>query len=101
MPPRWRFSPPCPLLHPLHFLDGLLEGELNDESQPATTDLGQPSVYANRFSLRHQGRGNLALADGHAESLPGSTVVREGKGIFPSGPVVWTADPTVDPNDGE
>ncbi len=69
-------------------------------------DLGQPSSYAPRFVPRHDRRGNLVFADGHAETFAGKDVIetRTGAGltrggaIMPQTKVVWTADPLVNPN---
>ena len=36
---------------------------------------GQPHAFANRFSARHSGSGNLVFADGHAENLRGNQVI--------------------------
>jgi prepilin-type N-terminal cleavage/methylation domain-containing protein/prepilin-type processing-associated H-X9-DG protein len=66
---------------------------------------GQPHAFANRFSARHGGSGNLAFADGHAESLRGSRVIdlgessaNRGRAIIPQVNVIWTTDPQADPN---
>ncbi len=72
----------------------------------ATTDLGQPSSFATRFVARHDRRGNLVFADGHAETFAGRTVVetRTGSGltrggaIMPQTNIVWTPDPKSNPN---
>jgi prepilin-type processing-associated H-X9-DG protein len=69
-------------------------------------DLGQPSSFATRFVPRHDKRGNLVFADGHAETFAGKDVIetRTGPGltrggaIMPQTKVVWTPDPKVDPN---
>ena len=61
---------------------------------------GRPHVDANRFSARHDGRGNIAFIDGHIESLRADKVVRpDGKAFFPpQEPVQWTCDPAMNPN---
>ena len=75
------------------------------DSQQATTDLGQPSAYANRFVTRHGKIGELTFVDGHAQGYKGNQVVQcthgdpnEGKAIFPQTEIVWTTDPGVTPN---
>jgi len=82
------------------FLENLLPTELMVDPQQATTDLGQPSSYANRFSARHSNVGNLTFVDGHAEGYKGFKVVQctpgdpnEGKAILPQTEIVWTANP--------
>ena len=87
------------------FLENRLTGESMVDSMQATTDLGQPSRYANRFAARHGGTGNLAFVDGHAQGYKGSQVVQttksdpnEGKAILPQTQIVWTTDPNVSPN---
>jgi prepilin-type N-terminal cleavage/methylation domain-containing protein/prepilin-type processing-associated H-X9-DG protein len=86
------------------FLENRLTGEPMVDSKQATTDLGQPSSYANRFAARHGGVGNIAFADGHAQGYKGGQVVdttpgdsNEGKAILPQNEIVWTADPSVSP----
>jgi prepilin-type processing-associated H-X9-DG protein len=72
----------------------------------ATNDLGQPASFATRFVARHDQRGNLVFADGHAETLRGNDVVetRSGTGltrggaILPQSKIVWTANPKTNPN---
>jgi prepilin-type processing-associated H-X9-DG protein len=71
----------------------------------ATSDLGQPSAFANRFAARHAGIGNLAFVDGHAAPFKGSKVVdtqtgspNKGKAILPQLDIIWTADPAISPN---
>ena len=61
---------------------------------------GQPHAYASRFSARHGGSGNLAMSDGHVESLRGEQIVDTnpantlsyGKAIWPSRDVVWQSN---------
>jgi prepilin-type N-terminal cleavage/methylation domain-containing protein/prepilin-type processing-associated H-X9-DG protein len=86
------------------FLENLLKDEtLVDVAQP-TTDLGQPSSFASRFSARHDRSGNLVFADGHVETLKGILVVEtragpnRGKAILPQDRIVWTPDPEANPN---
>ena len=66
---------------------------------------GQPNAFASRFSARHNNTGNLIFADGHAENFKGNQVVetregvgKPGKAIFPQERVIWTEDPTTNPN---
>ena len=74
------------------FLDNLLEEESPVVPEQAQIYLGQPSAYANRFAGRRHGRnGNIAFADGHAESLPGNKVV-ETRGLS----VGWAIAPPLD-----
>ena len=86
------------------FLENLLAREQPVDPAQATTDLGQPSSYASRFVARHDSRGNLVFADGHAETLRGNDVVEthsgpnRGKAILPQDRVIWTADPLGNPN---
>jgi prepilin-type N-terminal cleavage/methylation domain-containing protein/prepilin-type processing-associated H-X9-DG protein len=60
---------------------------------------GQPHAWASRFSVRHNGAGNLSFADGHAESLAGGKVVApDGKSFFPPRDIVWRCNPQSNPN---
>jgi prepilin-type N-terminal cleavage/methylation domain-containing protein/prepilin-type processing-associated H-X9-DG protein len=86
------------------FLENRLPNEAMVDAQQATTYLGQPSSYANRFVARHGGEGNLAFVDGHAASFKGNHVVQtksgdpnEGKALLPQTEIVWTTDPSVSP----
>ena len=64
----------------------------------ATYD-GRPHVYANRFSGRHDGRGNVAFFDGHVETISAAKVVTPlGQAFFPQTLVQWTCEPALDPN---
>jgi prepilin-type processing-associated H-X9-DG protein len=78
------------------FLDNRLEAER--KVHPAQEDeyLGQPAAYADRFSARHYGGGNLAFADGHVKWFPGHKVVEtdpqsplRGGPIMPPIDIVW------------
>ena len=90
------------------FLENRLSSETNVVFFPGqeTTDLGQPSSFATRFVARHDRRGNLVFADGHAETMRGTDVVetRTGPGltrggaIMPQTRLVWTANPVTNPN---
>jgi prepilin-type N-terminal cleavage/methylation domain-containing protein/prepilin-type processing-associated H-X9-DG protein len=85
------------------FLENRLDGEPMIDPHQATTDLGQPSSYANRFVARHDGVGNLAFVDGHAQGYKGNQVVDttsgsgEGGAILPQNEIVWTQDPATTP----
>jgi prepilin-type N-terminal cleavage/methylation domain-containing protein/prepilin-type processing-associated H-X9-DG protein len=86
------------------FLENLLVGETTVNSKQATSNLGQPSSYANRFSARHASSGNVGFVDGHAKSYKGNKVVQtksgdpnEGKAILPQAEIIWTTDPAVAP----
>ena len=86
------------------FLENLLKDEKPVDVAQATTELGQPSSFASRFSGRHAGSGVLVFADGHVESLRGNLVVEtraggnRGKAILPQTRLVWTLDPDSNPN---
>lgn len=77
------------------FLDNLLEGEAKVDPNQESSNLGQPGAYANRFSARHQGGGNLAFADGHGAWFAGPAVVEtrpgplRGSQILPPRDIVW------------
>jgi prepilin-type N-terminal cleavage/methylation domain-containing protein/prepilin-type processing-associated H-X9-DG protein len=85
------------------FLDNLLEGEATIVRGPSGANLGQPSSYANRFSARHNDRGNIVFWDLHVESLSANEVVDTkpgpnfGRAILPQRRVVW--DPCPDDSD--
>lgn len=60
---------------------------------------GQPNIYATRFATRHNGSGNLIFADGHVENQRAEKVISEnGKAIVPQTSLIWTPDPSSDPN---
>jgi prepilin-type processing-associated H-X9-DG protein len=86
------------------FLENLLPDEKKVDAAQATTELGQPSSFATRFSARHLGVGNVVFADGHAESVKGTTIVEtragpnRGKAILPQTGIIWTPDPEANPN---
>jgi prepilin-type processing-associated H-X9-DG protein len=78
------------------FLDNLLRGEKKVHSAQHNDDLGQPAAYADRFSARHYGGGNLAFADGHVSWFVGNKVVEtdpysplRGGPIMPPVDIVW------------
>jgi prepilin-type N-terminal cleavage/methylation domain-containing protein/prepilin-type processing-associated H-X9-DG protein len=80
------------------FLDNRLPDEPKLQPAQPSEEAGQPSAYASRFVTRHLQRGSLAFADGHVECLPGRSVTAAGLAIFPQTKIVWTADPSLDPN---
>jgi prepilin-type processing-associated H-X9-DG protein len=90
------------------FMENRQAAEMNVEFFPnqAAADLGQPSSYATRFVARHERRGNIVFVDGHAETFRGNEVVEtriaagltRGGAIMPQTKIVWTADPSLDPN---
>jgi prepilin-type N-terminal cleavage/methylation domain-containing protein/prepilin-type processing-associated H-X9-DG protein len=81
------------------FLDNLLDGESTVVQGPTLLNLGQPSSYANRFSARHNDRGNLVFWDSHTESLTGPEVVdiqpgpNYGRAIEPQKRIIWDPCP--------
>lgn len=83
------------------FLDNRLPDEPKVDPDQTDDDLGQPSAYASRFVTRHLGRGPLAFADGHVEFKLGREVVTNGAAHYPQTKIVWTADPSLDPNQPE
>lgn len=85
------------------FLDSGVPGERPIAGQKDYN--GQPHAYASRFSARHEGSGNLAMADAHVETLPARKVVDStpgsldrGKSVWPPVDVVWRTDPSLNPN---
>lgn len=86
------------------FLENLLKDEPKVDIAQATTELGQPSSFASRFSARHAGAGNLVFVDGHSQPLRGELVVdtrpgpNRGKAILPQSRIVWTPNPESNPN---
>jgi prepilin-type N-terminal cleavage/methylation domain-containing protein/prepilin-type processing-associated H-X9-DG protein len=85
------------------FLENRLPDDPMVDPKQSTTDLGQPSSYANRFAARHGGVGNIAFVDGHAAGFKGDRVVQtkpgpgEGGAILPQTEIVWTTDPNQNP----
>jgi prepilin-type N-terminal cleavage/methylation domain-containing protein/prepilin-type processing-associated H-X9-DG protein len=80
------------------FMDAGVPGEKMLPGQSSAYD-GRPHIYANRFSGRHDGRGNIAFFDGHVDALRASAVVNGfGQAFFPQTLVQWTSDPDLDPN---
>ena len=80
------------------FLDNRLPNEPKVHPAQENDNLGQPSAFASRFVARHLGRGTLAFADGHVECVRGSDVVDAGMAFFPQMKIIWTSDPSVNPN---
>jgi len=87
------------------FQENRLKGEPKVDAAQTDSELGQPASYANRFSARHRGVGNLVFTDGHAETLKGNRVVEtaatspnKGRAILPQTQVIWTANPNTNPN---
>lgn len=80
------------------FQDNLLDGEKPVVEAQAKIYLGQPAADPHRFAgIRHRGTGNLALADGHAESVAGTRVVEtqgpyRGWGIQPPKDYYWDVE---------
>jgi len=81
------------------FLENRLPDEPGVDPFQEPLERGQPSAYANRFVTRHRGRGQLSFADGHVELKAGWEVVTNGLAHFPQKSVIWTADPTLNPNE--
>ena len=82
------------------FLDAGVEGEIRLPNQVKDYD-GRPHIYADRFSARHGGSGNVAFFDAHVEPLRADKVVAlAGLAFFPQTLVQWTCDPQMEPNLG-
>lgn len=86
------------------FTESGLPGEAKAHPNQASYT-GQPHAYANRYSARHSGAGNLTFADGHSESVKASRVldlsetsVNKGRAPYPQENLVWTTDPASNPN---
>ena len=86
------------------FTEAGLPGEPKFHARQASYT-GQPHAFANRFSARHGGNGNLIFADGHAQGMRGNRVLdtkagspTEGRAFYPQTEVIWTTDPENDPN---
>ncbi len=60
---------------------------------------GSPKANPRAFAARHNQKGCLIFADGHAEVHPASDLLTSGGGIiFPQTGIVWTLNPEDDPN---
>jgi prepilin-type N-terminal cleavage/methylation domain-containing protein len=60
---------------------------------------GSPKANARAFAARHNQKGCLIFADGHAELHAASDLLTTGGGIiFPQKAIVWTLNPDDDPN---
>lgn len=60
---------------------------------------GSPKANPRAFAARHNQKGVLVFADGHAEVLAASDLLTKGGGIiFPQTSYVWTMNPDTDPN---
>ncbi|MES2658885.1 MAG: type II secretion system protein [Verrucomicrobiota bacterium] len=60
---------------------------------------GSPKANARAFAARHNQKGCLIFADGHAEVRPASDLLTTGGGIIvPQTSIVWTMNPDSDPN---
>lgn len=81
------------------FAEAGIPGENDQKVMSTQPDYdGRPHIYANRFSSRHMGTGNIVFFDGHAAPWRGDKVVRsDGKAFFPQDSVVWTVDPEREP----
>jgi prepilin-type N-terminal cleavage/methylation domain-containing protein/prepilin-type processing-associated H-X9-DG protein len=80
------------------FLDTGVPGETPLAGQKPYN--GQPHAFASRFSARHGGSGNIAMADSHVETLSATKVVdpANGRAVWPPVEVIWRTDPTLNPN---
>lgn len=90
------------LCHPestVMFIDNRLEGEPTVAQEMMGENLGQPSAYATRFSIRHGGTGNIVFWDGHAEPFRGTKVIdtvvgpNYGQAVQPQREIVWDVCP--------
>jgi prepilin-type N-terminal cleavage/methylation domain-containing protein/prepilin-type processing-associated H-X9-DG protein len=72
------------------YVDGGVPGEKKAYATQREYN-GQPKAYANRFSARHRGGGNIAMADGRARWFIASRVINPetGRSIFPPRDVIW------------
>ncbi|MEO7101295.1 MAG: hypothetical protein ABI162_18225 [Luteolibacter sp.] len=60
---------------------------------------GSPKANPRAFAARHNQKGCLVFADGHAEVHLASDLLTTGGGIVtPQTAIVWTMNPDVDPN---
>jgi len=85
------------------FLDCGVPGEQTIAGQKHYN--GQPHCFANRFVVRHGGLGTLVMGDGNVATLPANKVVDTnpkspdyGTSIWPPAAVIWSPDPSSNPN---
>lgn len=79
-----------------------LERGLPDDKQTMSAQKGfdgSPKANARAFAARHNQKGCLVFADGHAEIHPASKLLTPGGAIVtPQTSIVWTLNPDTDPN---
>lgn len=79
-----------------------LERGLPDDKQTMSAQRGfdgSPKANARAFAARHNQKGCLVFADGHAELHPASKLLTNGGAIItPQSAIVWTLNPDDDPN---
>jgi prepilin-type N-terminal cleavage/methylation domain-containing protein len=79
-----------------------LERGLPDDKQTMSAQRGfdgSPKANARAFAARHNQKGCLIFADGHAELHPASKLMTAGGSIVtPQTSIVWTLNPDDDPN---
>ena len=79
-----------------------LERGLPDDKQTMSAQRGfdgSPKANARAFAARHNQKGCLVFADGHAEVHPASKLLTAGGAIItPQTAIVWTPNPDDDPN---
>lgn len=87
------------------FLDARVsQGEAKVDPLQWDADIGQPSIFASRFSKRHSEGGNIAFGDGRVSWRTGRSVVEtrpgrtRGFAIFPDGDILWGPNPVENPN---
>lgn len=80
------------------FLESGLTNERRVMAGQAGFD-GEPKANPRAFAARHNQKGYLLFADGHAEPRQAVELIeKSGRIVFPQSPVIWTADPEEDPN---
>ena len=79
-----------------------LERGMAGERRVMTGQVGydsEPKANPRAFAARHNQKGYLLFADGHAEPRQAVELIeKSGRIIFPQSSVIWTADPAEDPN---
>jgi prepilin-type N-terminal cleavage/methylation domain-containing protein/prepilin-type processing-associated H-X9-DG protein len=81
------------------FVEAGVEGERPIATQKSPYS-GQPQAYASRFAIRHNRRGNIAMADGNVTIFPAYKVVDQnpthgqnfGGAIWKSPEIIWRPD---------